>query len=51
MKALSQSEYGVIRSLYQDVYSSDVAESILDEFTDELNHLERKSQRLIRIWE
>ena len=35
MKALSQSEYGVIRSLYQDVYSSDVAESILDEFTDE----------------
>ena len=35
MKALSQSEYGLIRSLYQDVYSSDVAESILDEFTDE----------------
>jgi len=26
MKALSQSEYGVIRSLYHDVYSSDVAE-------------------------
>ena len=35
MKALSQSEYGVIRSLYQDVYSPDIAESILDEFTDE----------------
>ena len=35
MKALSQSDYGLIRSLYQDVYSSDVAESILDEFTDE----------------
>ena len=35
MKALSQSEYGVIRSLYQDVYASDIAESILDEFTDE----------------
>ena len=35
MKALSQSEYGLIKSLYQDVYSSDVAESILDEFTDE----------------
>ena len=35
MKALSQSEYGVIRSLYRDIYSSDVAESILDEFTDE----------------
>ena len=35
MKALSQSEYGLIRSLYQDVYSPDIAESILDEFTDE----------------
>ena len=35
MKALSQSEYGVIRSLYQDVYSPDIAESILDDFTDE----------------
>ena len=35
MKALSQSEYGLIRSLYQDVYAPDIAESILDEFTDE----------------
>jgi len=35
MKALSQSDYGLIRSLYQDVYAPDVAESILDEFTDE----------------
>ena len=35
MKALSQSEYGLIKSLYQDVYSPDIAESILDEFTDE----------------
>ncbi len=35
MKALSQSDYGLIRSLYQDVYSPDIAESILDEFTDE----------------
>ena len=35
MKALSQSDYGLIRSLYQDVYAPDIAESILDEFTDE----------------
>jgi hypothetical protein len=35
MKALSQSDYGLIRSLYQDVYTPDIAESILDEFTDE----------------
>jgi len=35
MKSLSQSDYGLIRSLYQDVYAPDIAESILDEFTDE----------------
>ena len=35
MRALSQSDYGLIRSLYQDVYAPDIAESILDEFTDE----------------
>ena len=35
MKALSQSDYGLIRSLYRDVYAPDIAESILDEFTDE----------------
>ncbi len=35
MKSLSQSDYGLIRSLYQDVYAPDIVESILDEFTDE----------------
>ena len=27
MKALSQSDYGLIRSLYQDVYAPDIAEN------------------------